>query len=192
MKIILNQDVANLGELGDVREVAAGYARNYLLPRKFALPFTSKNVALFEKRKSEIESHKEEKRKASSGLKEKLEALEITILVPAGENGKLYGAVTSATLVDELLKHGIEIERKRLDIHERVIKSAGKYTVTARLYEKEEASIKIVVQGQQSVRKESAEPRPTRRSRHEERAEEAQTAPADAATADTPAPEAQA
>ena len=128
MKVILNQDVPNLGELGDIKEVAPGYARNYLFPRNLAFLFTQKTKALFEKRTSEIEALKAAKRNDSASLREKLEAEEIAITVPAGQNGKLYGAVTNATIYDELLKKGIEIDRKKIEVPGRSIKSVGNYS----------------------------------------------------------------
>jgi large subunit ribosomal protein L9 len=149
MKIILNQDVPNLGEIGDVKEVAPGYARNFLLPRKYAVAYNTKTVQLFEKRQAEILELKEQKRKSSASLKEKLEMEEIVVTMPAGANGKLYGAVTSATIADELLKRGIELDRKKIEVPARSIKSIGNYKVTVRLYDKEEAVIKVAVAGQE-------------------------------------------
>lgn len=149
MKIILNQDVPNLGEIGDVKDVAAGYARNYLLPRDLAVVYNTKSVLLFEKKKTEIETFKEQKRLSSSSLKEKLEAEEIALTMPAGANGKLYGAVTNATIADELLKRGIEVDRKRLEVPGRAIKSVGNYKVLVHLYEKEEAVVRLSVIGQE-------------------------------------------
>ncbi|MDR1902253.1 MAG: 50S ribosomal protein L9, partial [Treponema sp.] len=89
MKVILNKDLAPLGEEGDVREVAKGYARNYLFPRGIAHPYNDKYIKLFESRREEIEARKAEKRKDASGLKERLESLELVITMPAGANGKL-------------------------------------------------------------------------------------------------------
>ena len=149
MKIILNQDVQNLGEIGDVKDVAPGYARNYLLPRKYAVAYNTKTVQLFEKRQAEILELKEKKRNSSTSLKEKLETEELSITMPAGANGKLYGAVTNATVADELLKKGIEVDRKKIEIPSRSIKSVGNYKVIVHLYEKEEALIKLVVAGQE-------------------------------------------
>ena len=106
MKVILNKDLATLGEVGDVKDVARGYARNYLFPRGIALPYTPKIIKMFEARKEEIEAHKAKKRADSLGLKERLENLEISIAMPAGANGKLYGSVTSQTVCDELAKLG--------------------------------------------------------------------------------------
>ncbi|MDR3301630.1 MAG: 50S ribosomal protein L9, partial [Spirochaetaceae bacterium] len=101
-KIILNKDLATLGEEGDVKHVARGYARNFLFPRGVAVPFNERTQKMFDARKGEIDARKAEKRKDAASLKERLEGLEIKIVMPAGGNGKLYGAVTSQTLVDEL------------------------------------------------------------------------------------------
>src|SRR4030042_1767753 len=98
MKIILNQDVVGLGEEGDIREVANGYARNYLLPRKLAVQHNRQNLAQFTSHKSAIEGRKEEKRKEAMGLKERLEAEELQFSMPAGESGKLFGSVTNALI----------------------------------------------------------------------------------------------
>lgn len=149
MKVILNQDVPNLGEIGDVKEVAPGYARNFLLPRDLAIVYNARSVQLFEHRKNEILAIKEEKRKASASLKDRIEAEELSITMPAGANGKLYGAVTNAAVADELLKKGLEIDRKKIEIPGRSIKSVGSYKIDIHLYEKEEAVLKLLVLGQE-------------------------------------------
>jgi len=148
MKVILNKDVSALGEEGDIKDVAAGYARNYLYPRGFALPYTDKTVKLFEARKAEIEARKAEKRQDAASLKSRLEAIEIQILMPAGANGKLYGAVTNQTIIDELAKKDFHIERKRVELPGNSFKSVGKYKVAVKLYENQSAEIAVVVQGQ--------------------------------------------
>jgi large subunit ribosomal protein L9 len=147
MRVILNQDVANLGELGDIKEVASGYARNYLFPRNLAFIYNQKTKALFDKRAAEIEELKAQKRQGSSSLKEKIEAEEFTISMPAGQNGKLYGAVTNATVYDELVKKGIDIDRKKIEVPGRSIKSVGNYKIVIKLYEKDEAVLRLAVQG---------------------------------------------
>ncbi|MDD3980715.1 MAG: 50S ribosomal protein L9 [Spirochaetia bacterium] len=149
MKVILNQDVPNLGEIGDVKVVAPGYARNYLLPRDLAVVYNARSVQLFEQRKNEILSIKEEKRKASSSLKERIESEELSVTMPAGANGKLYGAVTNATVADELLKKGLEIDRKKIEVPGRSIKNTGSYKIDIHLYEKESAILKLTVLGQE-------------------------------------------
>ena len=148
MKVILNEDVKSLGELGDVKVVADGYARNYLFPHRLALPYTDANIAKFAARKEEIEARKEAKRKDSASLKEKLEAAVIELVMPAGPNGKLYGSVSSQTVADYLAKQGYEIERKRIEIPGLAIKSTGNYHCTVRLYETAVAEVKLVVKAQ--------------------------------------------
>jgi len=145
MKVILNKDLASLGEEGDVRDVAPGYARNFLFPRNIALPYTERVIKLFETRKGDIEARKEEKRKAALGIKEQLEGLTLTITMPAGANGKLYGAVTSLTLSDELAKLGYSVERKKIEIPGNSIKNTGKYKASVKLYANSGAELSIVV-----------------------------------------------
>ena len=157
MKVILNQDVKHLGEEGDVKVVANGYARNYLLPRELAVPYNEATVLMFEARKAEIEARKEQKRKDSASLKDKLQAEALTIVMPAGTNGKLYGAVTSQTIMELLQKQGYDIERKRIEIPGAAIKSTGKYTVTVRLYEANTAELTVVVKSQEQAAKEAEE-----------------------------------
>ena len=153
MKVILNQDVKHLGEEGDVKVVANGYARNFLLPRNLALPYNEMTVAYFEGRKAEIEARKAEKRKDAASLKEKLEAYTVSLVMPAGPNGKLYGAVTNQSVADELQKNGFDIERKRIEIPGNAIKSVGKYHATVRLYEAATAELAIEVLSQEEAAK---------------------------------------
>ncbi len=189
MKVILNQDVPNLGELGDVKDVAAGYARNFLLPRGLVLAYTPAAIAMFAKRNAEIEARKAEKRNLSNSLKTRLEAEELLFDMPAGQNGKLYGAITNASVADELLKRGLEIDRKKIEVPGRVLKSVGNYKVLIRLYEKEDATVRIVIKGHIEKAKESptAHQQAPKRKRHEEQ-HDAPAAPA----AETAAPESQA
>jgi large subunit ribosomal protein L9 len=164
MKVILNKDLAPLGEEGDVKDVAKGYARNFLFPRGIALPYTEHTVKLFEARREEIDARKAEKRKDAAGIREKLEALDMVITMPAGANGKLYGAVTSQTVADELLKAGFQVERKRIELPGNNIKSVGKYKVAVKLYENAAAELGITVRGQEiKVETRTAPPRKGRR-----------------------------
>lgn len=148
MKVILNVDIKTLGEEGDVKNVANGYARNYLLPRNLAVPYNEATVLVFEARKAEIEARKEQKRKDSASLKEKLEAAELEIVMPAAANGKLFGAVTANVLVEALAKLGFEIERKKIEIPGSTIKTVGNYKANVKLYEAQVAEIKVAVKAQ--------------------------------------------
>lgn len=148
MKVILNEDVKYLGEEGDIKNVAKGYARNYLFPRNLAVPCNEFTLAHFESRKEEIEAKKAAKRQDAAGLKERLEALSIKILMPAGPNGKLYGAVTTQTLFDELQKLDFDIERKRIEIPGQTVKSTGVHKALIKLYENTSAEISFTVEAQ--------------------------------------------
>jgi len=168
MKVILNKDLAPLGEEGDVKDVAKGYARNYLFPRNIALPYNPQTVKLFEARKDEIEAKKAQKRQDAMGLKERLESLELSITMPAGANGKLYGSVTTHTVADEMAKLGFQIDRKRIDLASG-IKNVGKYKAVIRLYENSQAEIQLNIIGQEikTETHEAAPARPARRRRDE-------------------------
>lgn len=156
MKVILNADVKHLGEEGDVKTVANGYFRNFLFPRNLAVPYNEATVAYFESRKAEIEAKKDAKRAASATLKEKLEALSLEISVPAGNNGKLYGAVTAQSVMDLLASQGFEIERKKIEIPGIAIKSTGSYKVTVKLYEAQTAEVQLAVKAQEEKKEEPA------------------------------------
>jgi len=197
MKVILNKDLSPLGEEGDVKDVAKGYARNYLFPRGIALPYNERTVKLFESRRAEIDARKAQKRSDAAGLKEKLESLDLSITMPAGANGKLYGAVTSQTVADELAKQGHQIERKRIELAAGAnIKNVGKYKVVVKLYESAAAEITITVIGQEikTESRSSSAARPGRKRRDEPRGERkeeavsAEPAPTEAAVTPTETP----
>ncbi len=147
MKVILNQDVIGLGEEGDIKDVADGYARNFLLPKKLAVPHTKAFLATLEHKRAAIEKRKEGKRLEAASLKERLEAEEIRFVVPAGENGKLFGSVNNTNVAVELEKRGFTLEKKRIEVPEHAIRTVGTFKVRIRLYDKEEATIKLVVEG---------------------------------------------
>lgn len=166
MKVILNKDLAHLGEEGDVKDVARGYARNYLFPRGIALPYNDKTVALFETKRAEIEERKALKRQDANAIKERLEATELVITVPAGANGKLYGAVTNQTIADELAKLSFSVERKRIEVPGNAIKNTGKYRIHIRLYETTGAELNLTVVPQPEKEKPAAAPSAPRPQRH--------------------------
>ena len=196
MKVILNQDVVGLGEEGDIKEVANGYARNFLLPKKLAVLHSRQNLAMLEHKRVAIETRKDEKRKEAQGLRERLEAEEIKFAVPAGENGKLFGSVNNTLVAVELEKKGFQIEKKRIEIPEHTIRSVGTYKIKVKLYDKEEAVIKLTVEGAARAGAPAADQKPRQRRARPQAAEAAargaaETAPrggAGAAPAEAPAP----
>ena len=196
MKVILNVDVKSLGEEGDVKNVANGYARNFLLPRNLAVPYNEATVLMFEARKAEIEARKEQKRKDSASLKEKLEAANVEVVMPAGANGKLYGAVSAHVIAEALSKLGFDIERKRIELPGAAIKSVGTFKILIKLYESQVAEIHVVVKAQ-NVEEAPAQEKPAkggknRAPKNEEQAPAAETpaVEAEAPAEETPAAEA--
>ncbi|TVQ26189.1 MAG: 50S ribosomal protein L9 [Spirochaetaceae bacterium] len=145
MKVILNVDIANLGEEGDVCEVKPGYARNYLLPRGMVLLDNTQNRALLESRRSDIEKRRQQKADAARSQREKIEAEPLVIAMPAGENGRLFGSVTPATIVEQLDKAGMSVEKRNIDVPEKTIKTLGTYKVRVKLYGEEEAQLTVQV-----------------------------------------------
>ena len=147
MKVILTKDVINLGEEGDVLEVKPGYARNYLIPNGLVALYNRTNLAVLESRRKQIEKKKEERRLAAQGDKARIDALAVTFNMPAGENGRLFGAVTSQMVVEELAKHDISVERKRIEIPGNTIKATGDYKLRIRLYKDAAAELRVKVVG---------------------------------------------
>ncbi len=146
MKIILLKDVENLGDEGEVKTVADGYGRNYLLPRGFAVLFSKHGLNLIEQRAAKIEARKEDKKKAALSLKEKLQGLNLVISMPAGDNGKLFGAVTNGVVADHLAQSaGVTIDKRYVSIHGNAIKLVGVYDVKIRVLDREYATIKVEV-----------------------------------------------
>ena len=188
MKIILNQDVVNLGEEGDVVVVKDGYARNYLLPTGAAVLYNKTNAAIFASRAAQIEKRKAEKRAQSASMKEKLDATVLNLVVPAGESGKLFGSVTSTMVQEALSKLGLEVERKRIEVATHAIKMVGTYSVIVHLYENEFSTVKLVVESEEMVReRKAAEAKAEAEAKAKAEAEAAAAAAAEA-EAETEAP----
>ena len=175
MKVILNKDLSTLGEEGDVKDVAKGYARNYLFPRGIALPYTTRMIKLIESRRAEIDARKEQKRQDAMGIREKLGNLELSIAMPAGANGRLYGAVTNQTVADELAKNGFQIERKRIELAGSGFKSVGKYKAIIKLYESQSAEITVTITAQEIKTETNTGPAKPARRRREEKQEVTET-----------------
>ena len=152
MKIILNNDVVHLGEEGDIVTVKDGYARNYLLPTGAAVIYNKANAAMFKQRAEQIAKRKAEKRAASASLKERLDNVSISLVVTAGESGKLFGSITSQMVQEALLKEGFEIEKKKLDVPTHAIKMTGTYHIVAHLYENDKATITLNVLSEAEVK----------------------------------------
>ena len=144
VQVILSEEVPNLGRPGDVVKVRAGYARNYLLPRSLAVEANSRNLRAFEHQKKLGMLRREANKGAALKLKQRLEALILTIGANAGEEGKLFGSVTNIDIERALRERGFEIERRKIILAE-PIKQLGEFTVPVRLDPEVEAGVKLTV-----------------------------------------------
>lgn len=145
MKVILQKDVPNLGEAGDIKEVSAGFARNYLLPNKLVIMADDSSRRTIEHQKKLITIKKEKRKKVSQKLSETLASLEVKIIAQVGEEEKLFGSVTSLDIVKKLKEQGYEIDKKKV-ILDAPIKQLGIYEVPVKLEEGLVAKIKVSVE----------------------------------------------
>jgi len=144
VKVILTQDVDSLGLGGEIIEVARGYARNYLIPKKIALEATEDNIKRTETQRRNIEIKRVKLKEDAQKIKERLAGVVITIAQKAGEEDKLYGSVTSMDIADELEKQGISVDRRKV-ILDKPIKSLGEHSVSIKLHPQVTASINVKV-----------------------------------------------
>jgi len=144
VRVILNEELPNLGRPGDVVKVRAGYARNYLLPRKLASEANPRNLRAFEHQKRLALAKREALRVAAMSAKDRLEALQLTLAARAGEEGKLFGSVTNLDLERALHERGFTVDRRRILLPE-PIKQLGDYSVTVRLQPEVDANLKFSV-----------------------------------------------
>jgi large subunit ribosomal protein L9 len=144
MEVILREHVDNLGRRGDLVKVAAGYARNYLLPRKMALLPTPGNRKQIERERAKFEIKELEEQKAAQAVGERLSAIEIEIARRVGETEALYGSVTSGDIADALAAKGFELDRRKLQLPD-AIKRTGEYTVPVKLHRDVTVQLKVRV-----------------------------------------------
>ena len=143
MEVILLKDVKGLGKAGEVKKVSDGHARNMLLPRKMAMEATPANLKQLEKRRAEIEAQRALDKSVAEDIKKKIEAITVDIHSKAGENGRLFGAVTSKDIADAIEKQlGMKVDKKRIDL-EGPLKQLGTYDVTIKLFQEIKGVLKV-------------------------------------------------
>lgn len=148
MKIILTREVKGLGSQDDIVNVSEGYARNYLFPRKFAVPATPANLAEVDKRRKAEEARGEKAKEDAKSIAQRLADVQITIRGKVGTGTKLYGSITHGDIAEELEKQtGIAIDKRKIEIEE-PIKSLGIYDIPIRLHREAVAHIKVEVVGE--------------------------------------------
>ena len=147
MKVILLQDVKGSGKKGDIINSSDGYARNFLFPKKLAVEATQANLAELQSHKDSIAYKRAVDHDNSEKLKERLEEKVFVITAKSGDNGKLFGAVTSIDIVNAIQDQcGIEVEKKKVVLKD-TIKMLGMYEVTVKLFEGVAATVKIEIKG---------------------------------------------
>jgi len=144
MEVILRQAVEKLGHTGDVVNVSSGYARNYLLPRGVAYVATEGNKRRIAQERQRLEAAEETRRNAARELAERLEQVSLTFSARVGEEGKLFGSVTSADIAQQLSTQGFSVEKRQVDLHE-PIKALGVYRIAVRLHADVHPEIKVWV-----------------------------------------------
>jgi large subunit ribosomal protein L9 len=144
MKVILMTDVATLGQRGETRDVANGYARNFLLPRKLAVPATPANVKNLEHLKRQRAKEEDRALEMAKATAARIEALTLTVTARASDDGRLYGSVSAQDVVEFLERNQLPVEKRRVQLDE-PIKALGEYKVPVRLHGDVTASLTVSV-----------------------------------------------
>jgi len=156
MDVILLERVENLGQMGEVVKVRAGFARNFLLPKKKALRATKENLSHFETRRAQLEAANLKRREEAQSVAVKMEGLSVTAIRQAGESGQLYGSVSPKDVADAVTAGGFTVERTQVLI-DQPIKTLGLHAVRVALHP--EVSVKVTVNVAQSAEEAAAQAR---------------------------------
>jgi len=154
MKIILKQDVENVGRKGEVVNVSAGFGRNYLLPKKLALEVTPSNQKMIEIERQSLKKKVEKERQSYRDVIRRLEELTLTFTRKSGEKDMIFGSVSASDIKDALDKLGFEIEKKKIALDE-PIKRLGNYTVPVRLFHDDKAALRVEVRKEEGPAEEA-------------------------------------
>ena len=144
MRVILIQEVPNLGRAGDQVDVARGYARNYLIPRKLAVEATAAHLRALEQITAQARQREERLTQEAEALAGRIRSLTVTIARPAGEQERLFGSVTSGDIAEALAAHGVHLDRRKITL-DSPIKALGTYAVPVRLHRAIGAEIQVQV-----------------------------------------------
>ena len=145
MKVILQKDIANLGDAGDIKEVADGYARNFLLPKKLVILANDSSQKAIEHQNRLIKLKKEKRKKESQKLAETISAIELKFTAQAGEEDKLFGSITSMDIAKGLKEQGFEIDKRKINL-DAPIKELGEFEVAIKLDEGLAPAVKVIVE----------------------------------------------
>jgi large subunit ribosomal protein L9 len=157
MKVILKQDVENVGRKGDILTVAPGYGRNFLFPRQLALEVTASNLKMIEIEKKALKKKVEVERSSFQDLIQKLNQVVLTFARKGGEKDHIFGSVSASDLKDALDKLGFDIDKKKIVLDE-PLKRLGNYAVPIKVYHDDRAEIKVQVVKEEEEAPAPAEP----------------------------------
>ena len=156
MKVILLEEIKGKGGEGDVVDVARGFANNYLLPQGKAVLATPGNLKQLEQRKANIAKREAARVAEAADLKAKLEAAKVFVAAQVGDEGQLFGSVTSAMIAEAInAKYGIELDKRRVELA-KPIKVAGEHSVVIALYRETKATVSVLVAAEEVVAEEVA------------------------------------
>ena len=144
MKVILKDNVEKVGRKGDIVNVAPGFGRNYLIPRKLALEVTPTNVKMIEIERQALKKKVEQERQSFQGTIEKLNQVTLSFARRAGDKDVIFGSVSAGDIKDGLDKLGFEIDKKKILLDE-PIKRLGNFTIPIKVYHEDKAEVKVVV-----------------------------------------------
>ena len=152
MEVILKEDVVKLGSRGDVVKVAAGYGRNYLLPKKLAIEANTANKAVVAQMKASAVRRNAKEKAGAEELAKQIDAVVVNFTRKAGEGDHLFGSVTSSDIAAELTKKGFDIDRRKIQLHE-PLKQLGDFTIAVKLHRDVTAHFKVVIEKEAEAEK---------------------------------------
>jgi large subunit ribosomal protein L9 len=154
MRVILKQDVENVGRKGDLVNVSAGYGRNYLIPKKLALEVTPSNLKMIEIERQALKKKVEKERLSYQDLIQRLNQVVLIFRRKSGEKDMIFGSVSAADVKEELDRLGFEVEKKKIMLDE-PLRRLGNYTITVKVFHDDKASLKVEVRKEEAAAEET-------------------------------------
>ena len=145
MEVILLETIGKLGDLGDKVNVSSGYGRNFLIPKKKAVPATAANLEAFEEKRAELEKNAEAKLEDAKKRGEQIADLVLNLTAKAGEEGKLFGSITVRDIADACLSKGVEIEKSEIKLPDGPLRNIGEFEVGVQVHPDLTVKMKVMV-----------------------------------------------
>lgn len=145
MEVILLETIGKLGDLGDKVNVSSGYGRNFLIPKKKAVPATAANLEAFEEKRAELEKNAEAKLEDAKKRGEQVADLALNLTAKAGEEGKLFGSITVRDIADACLSNGVEIEKSEIKLPDGPLRNTGEFEVGVQVHPDLIVKLKVIV-----------------------------------------------